>query len=101
MTVFDASLLARTVVLWLELSCPGPSAGMVATRQKRSVDNVHTFRAGLARTAAGLARIPYVSATSQCLQGRESRSSPTSGTAYPLVRGGFCFNVLTIVDTSL
>jgi hypothetical protein len=53
------------------------------------------FRLRLARTATGLARIPHVSATSHSFQGRESRSSPTSGTAYPLVRGGFCFNVCT------
>lgn len=58
---------------------------------KRSVDNVHTFRFGLVRTAAGLARIPQVYAGSQQRQGQESRSSPTSATAYPLVRGGFCF----------
>jgi hypothetical protein len=57
--------------------------------QQGSVDNVHTFRPGLARRPVGLARIPHVSATSQCFQGLESRSSPTSGTAYPLVRGGF------------
>ena len=63
--------------------------------QKESVDNVHTFHLGLPRSAAGLAWIPHVSPTSQCLQGLESRSSPTSGTAYPLVRGGFCFNVFT------
>ncbi|MFK0004849.1 hypothetical protein [Paenarthrobacter sp. NPDC090522] len=45
------------------------------------MDNVHTFRFGLARTAAGLPRIPQVSATPQQWQGQESRSSPTSGTA--------------------
>ncbi|VXB50429.1 hypothetical protein ARTHRO9V_160093 [Arthrobacter sp. 9V] len=55
------------------------------------VDNVHTFHRGLPRSAIESARIPHVSATSQCFQGSESRSSPTSGTAYPLVRGGFCF----------
>ena len=55
------------------------------------VDNVHTFHLGLPRTTVGLPRIPHVSATSQCLQGLESRSSPTSGTASPLVRGGFAF----------
>jgi hypothetical protein len=32
---------------------------------KGSVDNVHTFHLGLPRTAAGLPRIPHVSATSQ------------------------------------
>ncbi|BCW05848.1 hypothetical protein NtRootA1_19860 [Arthrobacter sp. NtRootA1] len=49
--------------------------------EKEGVHNVHTFRLGLPRTSAGLARIPQVSATSQQYQGRESRSSPTSGTA--------------------
>lgn len=34
-------------------------------RQRQCVDIVHTFRPGLARTTAGLARIPHVSATSQ------------------------------------
>jgi hypothetical protein len=63
--------------------------------QKGSVDNVHTYHLGLPRSAAGLPRILHVSAASQCSQGLESRSSPTSGTAYPLVRGGFCFNVCT------
>lgn len=36
--------------------------------QQRSVDNVHTFHLGLVRTPIGLARIPHVSATSQCFQ---------------------------------
>ncbi len=63
--------------------------------QKGRVDSVHTFRLGLARTATGLPRIPHVSASPQCSQGLESRSSPTSGTADPLVRGGLCFNVCT------
>lgn len=58
-----------------------------AYEQKRDVDNVHTFRPGLARTRAGLARIPHVSATSQQYQGPESRSSPTSGTVLSQVRG--------------
>ncbi|MET4622908.1 hypothetical protein ABIE18_004388 [Arthrobacter sp. 2762] len=83
------------MVLSLELSCPATALGVVAAGQKRSVDNVHTFHLGLARTPIGLARIPHVFATSPCFQGLESRSSPTSGTAYPLVRGGFCFNVCT------
>ncbi len=81
------------MVLSLDRSCRATASRVVATGQKRSVDNVHTFRLGLTGTAAGLARIPHVSATAQCFQGLESRSSPTSGTAYPLVRGGFCFNV--------
>ena len=58
-------------------------------KQKRSVDNVHTFQLGLPRTTAGLARIPHVSEGSQCFQGSESRSSPTSGTAYPPRQRGF------------
>jgi hypothetical protein len=57
--------------------------------EKRSVDSVHTFASGLARTAAGRGHIPHVSATLRCLQGLECSSSPTSGTAYPLVRGVF------------
>jgi hypothetical protein len=53
------------------------------------VDNVHTSGLGLGRTWGGLAQIPHVSGTSQCFQGRECSSSPTSGTARPLVRGVF------------
>ncbi|MFP3802380.1 hypothetical protein, partial [Paraburkholderia sp. SIMBA_027] len=53
------------MVLSLELSWQATALGVVVTGQKRSVDNVHTFGPGLARTPAGLARIPHVSATSQ------------------------------------
>ena len=51
------------------------------------VDSVHTLGHGLGRTGAGLGRIPYVSAGVQCLEGLEPGSSPTSGTAFPQVRG--------------
>jgi hypothetical protein len=57
--------------------------------KKEGVHNVHTLGFGSARTSAGLRRIRHVSGTSQCLQGLECSSSPTSGTAYPLVRGVF------------
>jgi hypothetical protein len=50
---------------------------------------VHTLGSGLGRTTTGLGRIVHVLGTSQCLRGRECSSSPTSGTAYPLVRGVF------------
>jgi len=89
-----ALLPIGNMVLSPELSWPVTASGVVATGQKRSVNNVHTFRPGLARTAIGLARIPYVSATSQSSQSLESRSSPTSGTAYPLVRGVFALTSL-------
>jgi hypothetical protein len=59
----------------------------VATWQKRSVDNVHTFGFGSGRTSAGLTRIAYVFGSSQCLQGLECGSSPTSGTVFCLFRG--------------
>ena len=62
---------------------------------KGGVYNVHTFRFGSGCISAGLGRIAYVFWTSQCLQGRECGSSPTSGTADPLVGGDFCFNVCT------
>jgi L-2-hydroxyglutarate oxidase LhgO len=58
-------------------------------RRKRRVDNVHASGFGSGRTSAGLGRIAEVFGSSQCLQGRESGSSPTSGTASPLVRGVF------------
>ena len=51
------------------------------------VNSVHTLGPGPGRTGAGLARIPYVWAGVQCLQAMEPGSSPTSGTADPLVRG--------------
>ena len=55
------------------------------------MDNVHTFRLGPSLTSLGLLQSPHVSAGSQCLQGLEDGSSPTSGTADPLVGGAFCF----------
>ena len=48
---------------------------------------MHTPGLGVARKAAGLLRIPHVFAGSQCFQGWECSSSPTSGTTYRLVRG--------------
>ncbi|MDQ0769326.1 hypothetical protein QF031_002075 [Pseudarthrobacter defluvii] len=53
------------------------------------MDNVHTFRIGVPRTAFEPGRIPHVFAGLQCLQGLESGSSPTSGTTDRLVRGDF------------
>ena len=64
--------------------------------KKGGVHNVHTFGFGLGRMLVGSGRFPHVSGGVQCLQGRECSSSPTSGTAFPLVRGGFCFNVCTL-----
>jgi hypothetical protein len=56
---------------------------------KEGVDTVHTLRLELPRTVLGLLRLPHVFTRSQCFQGQECNSSPTSGTAYPLVRGVF------------
>jgi hypothetical protein len=42
----------------------------------------NTLGVGLGRTSAGLGRIGYVSAGSQCFQGLEAGSSPTSGTVF-------------------
>ena len=67
----------------------------IATKRENGVDIVHTFRLGLPRTPIELARTPHVSTISQCYQGSESRSSPTSGTANPLYGGGVCFSVWT------
>lgn len=53
------------------------------------VDNVNASRLLLGRRSAGLLRIPHVFAGSQCLQGLECGSSPTSGTTSSLVRGDF------------
>ena len=77
----------------IELPRPGRRArqsfGAVWRWQKESVDNVHTLGLGLGRAPVGSGRIPYVSAGVQCSQGLECSSSPTSGTAFPLVRGVF------------
>ncbi len=51
------------------------------------VDSVHTLGPGLGRTSVGSGRIPHVSASSQCLQGLESVSSPTLGTYSPSSEG--------------
>ena len=53
------------------------------------VNNVHTWGFGSARSGVGSGQNPHVSAGSQCLQGPECGSSPTSGTTYSLVRGDF------------
>jgi hypothetical protein len=62
------------------------------------VDNVNASRFLLGRRSAGLLRIPYVFAGSQCLQGLECSSSPTSGTVFSLVKGQFSFFLLTKLD---
>jgi hypothetical protein len=59
------------------------------TTNSVGVHNVHTLGFGLGRTGTGLAWIGDVFGSSQCFQGLECSSSPTSGTAFPLVRGGF------------
>ena len=63
------------------------------------VDSVHTLGPGLGRTGAGLARIPYVWAGVQCLQGLEPGSSPTSGTVFPQVRSFLVFLRVDSVHT--
>jgi hypothetical protein len=52
-----------------------------------SVDIVHTLGLGLGRIGVGSGRIPHDSLTSQCLQGWECSSSPTSGTQDPSSEG--------------
>jgi hypothetical protein len=58
-----------------------------AVRWRRGVYNAQTFRFGLGRTSAGLARIPHVFAGSECFHGLEDSSSHTSGTVFPQVSG--------------
>lgn len=53
---------------------------------KSGVYIVHTLGFGLEGIGLGWRGIPHVSAGSPCFQGLECSSSPTSGTAYPLVR---------------
>jgi hypothetical protein len=57
-------------------------------RRAGGVHKVHTLGSGLGRTGGGSGRIGDVSGTSQCSQGLESGSSPTSGTHDPS-SGGF------------
>jgi hypothetical protein len=66
--------------------------------QKGGVDSVNRFGIGLGRTSAGLTRIRYVFGSSQCLQGLECGSSPTSGTVFPQVRGLLTSGVWTKLD---
>ena len=63
------------------------------------MDSVHTLGLGLGRTGAELARIPYVWAEVQCLQGPEYGSSPTSGTVFPQVSGLLLFFPVDRVHT--
>lgn len=51
------------------------------------VDIVHSLGFGSGITVLGLLRIPHVFGSSQCLQGPECSSSPTSGTQPPRQRG--------------
>lgn len=76
---------------------PTRGSGLAAASKRKmgGVHNVHTLAVGLGRTSAGLGRTRHVFGSSQCLQGLEAGSSPTSGTADPLVGGVFCFNVMT------
>jgi hypothetical protein len=67
--------------------CGRLEEGAALKAMKRAVHNVHTSGFGLSRTSAGLARIPHVFRSSQCLQGLECSSSPTSGTHNPSSEG--------------
>ena len=78
------------------LNCRAPWSGSAAVAwslkicQEVHVYNAHTFRFRSGRISAGLGRIAYVFWTSQCFQGLECGSSPTSGTVFPQVRSVFC-----------
>jgi hypothetical protein len=67
--------------------------------RNRGVDNVNRLGLGLGRTSAGLARMRYVFGSSQCLQGLECGSSPTSGTVFPQVRGFLASDPVDSVHT--
>ena len=69
--------------------------------ENRGVDSVHTLGHGLGRTGAGLARIPYVWAGVECLQGLEPGSSPTSGTRVSAAGGLFRPPALLTLPTTL
>ena len=59
------------------VGCMGRRSG-----HKEGVHIVHTLGCGLGRTTTGLGRIVDVLGSSQCLQGLERSSSPTSGTCF-------------------
>lgn len=71
---------------------PHPAAGGCGSMVERfdgrkwCVDIVHTLGLGPGDTVLELLRIPYVSRSSQCLQGREYSSSPISGRVFPHVK---------------
>ena len=66
----------------------GAVVGLKALKRRRwRVDNVHTLGFGPGRTGCELGRIGYVSGSSQCSQGLECSSSPTSGTHNPSSEG--------------
>ena len=73
----------------------GICANQYKSCQEKGVDTVHTMGFGPGRTSEGSGRIPYVSAGSQCLQGLEGSSSPTSGTQTPSSEGLFALSVCT------
>ena len=117
MTRFERTNLSRTATSrtsWPDAvatddraTAASPKTGAAVARcssnsvRKGGVDNVNGFGLGLGRISAGLARIAYVFKSSQCFQGPECGSSPTSGTAFPLVRGVFaltCVQSLTSVS---
>jgi hypothetical protein len=70
----------------IRVPAPPQSRGQHAQALTAGVDNVNTFRCGLGGKGPGPVRIPHVFAGSQCLQGMEDSSSPTSGTMFPRVR---------------
>jgi len=70
----------------------------VGTDYIRSVDNVNSSGFGPRSTGSGSARFPCVFQSFQCLQGLECSSSPTSGTAFPLVRGVFALTCIHSPD---
>ena len=70
-------------------------------RRIGGVDSVHTFGFGLGRTSVGSGRIRHVSGSSQCLQGLESGSSPTSGTRVSAAGGLFRPPALLTLPTTL
>jgi hypothetical protein len=107
--VWDTNPAMRGTGLFPATGCPsfqicrapvwerGSRSELFKIGREPCVDNVHTFGFRLGRTSAGLARIAYVFWTSQSLQGLECGSSPTSGAASPLVRGGFALTCVQIM----
>ena len=74
------SVIAGMAVRWDRLPVTSPELFAVGG-QMEGLHDVHSLGVGSGGIGAGLLRIRYVYGTRQCLQGRQSGSSPTRAAA--------------------